>query len=1007
MWFSKKGLLFVLALIVTVSCGSLSTNVSANAGLSSSPSSLNFGSVSVNTTGTATVTLTNGGHQGVTILRASATLPQFAVAGPSLPLTVAAGESVTFQVTFRPDSAKTFAGSLSFNVDRTSGGMKTVTVTGTGIPTTAPSSPTYLLSPSTSTVSFGNVNVGSSSNQTVKFTNVGNSTVNISQVNTAGLGFSTSGITLPLNLAAGQSASLNLAFTPATAGSATGSVSVVSNASNSPATITLSGAGVQPQISVVPGSVSFGSVTDGTTNTQTVMVSNPGSTNLSVSQATVSGTGFGVSGPGLPLTLAPGKSAAFTVSFGPTTTSSSTGSVALVSNAPTSPTKVALSGTGAAASVQLSASPSSLSFGNVNVGSSSSRTVTLSNNGNSTASVSQVAVSGTDFTASGVTTPFNLTAGQSTTFTLQYAPTAAGTDSGNVSITSNATNSPTQLALTGSGVQSSGPLAAFPGAQGAGALSVGGRGGKVYEVTNLNDSGTGSLRACVEASGPRTCVFRTGGTIVLSSSLHILNPYITIAGQTAPGGGIQITNSSTCNVSANCDLIRIGTHDVVVRYLRLRFSSETGSNYSDGLAIQSEAVPVYNTVVDHVSVAWAEWDSMDFYVGFLDNPIHNIYDVAVQYSILAEPNYVTNGASGFVVGCNVTYPQLCDANENIDIHHNFVTGTTHRNPNHAADSGRIINNLIYNTTYYQIKAAAHKDIVGNYIADGPYCCRNTAEIQTWPAASPAPTAAPDLYIAGNAANTNNFDPSANQWTGGLTGITPAPDNSDTVSSPIPATYQRTTPLAPVGVPITVDSALALASATGVLLPAYPNSQGGPGVGASAKLSDTACDGTWVANRDTLDNRYVAEFKTNTGHSGNITGPGTLPSISAGTACASSLHDGIADAWKVKYGLSTTDATLYQRTAPNGYTYLENYLNGTNPTVASNVTSTTSFWAGLTSPKARDRFVHTDCPLFGGETRPFNCSLLHLTFCDRRPSPLRHPAATLQMRLPVLIQIGRS
>jgi pectate lyase len=489
-------------------------------------------------------------------------------------------------------------------------------------------------------------------------------------------------------------------------------------------------------------------------------------------------------------------------------------------------------------------------------------------------------------------------------------------------------------------------IAAFPGAQGAGALSIGGRGGRVYEVTNLNDSDSGSLRACIQASGPRTCVFRVGGTIILKSSLIISNPFITIAGQTAPGGGIQITNSSSCNVSANCDLLRIiSGHDVIVRFLRLRFSPESGTNYSDALAIVSPSSTVSNVIFDHISVAWAEWDGTDVYQGSLTSPIAAITNFTEQYTILAEGNYTTNGSVGGVLGGCSSTPQICDAMQDLDFHHNFLTGFNHRNPNEPANQGRLVNNLVYNSNYYQMKAGAHKDFISNYIKEGPYCCRTNPEIQTWLANAPGGgSAGPDLYISGNAADSNGFNPNANQWTGGtscskcsaantLTGLAPGPDDSSSMLKiPIPTTYRRTTPLPVVGVPITNDSALKLATSNGILLAAYPNSQGNPGVGASAKLNDVVCDGTWVANRDSLDATYVAQFINNTGHSRNITGPGTLPALATGRPCASSLHDGIADQWKIKHGLSTTNKTLYKAIAPNSYTYLENYLNGTDPNV---------------------------------------------------------------------------
>src|SRR5262245_263844 len=101
---------------------------------------------------------------------------------------------------------------------------------------------------------------------------------------------------------------------------------------------------------------------------------------------------------------------------------------------------------------------------------------------------------------------------------------------------------------------------AFPGAEGFGAETVGGRGGVVLEVTNLNDSGPGSLRQAIEVRGPRIVVFRVDGTIENKSPLQIEHPHLTIAGQSAPGGGITLRGEE----------VRVQTHDVVIRHLRIR-----------------------------------------------------------------------------------------------------------------------------------------------------------------------------------------------------------------------------------------------------------------------------------------------------------------------------------------------------------------------------------------------------------------------------------------------------
>jgi hypothetical protein len=247
----KEGLLSALGLILLISCSSLDTpTVSANAGLSASPASLNFGSVSVNTTTSAsTIRLTNSGHQSITILQASASLPEFALTGPSLPTTVAVGNSATFQASFRPDSAKTFSGSLSFTLDRTSGGMKTISVTGTGAGST---STTSQLAVSPTGASFA-VNVGSSQSQQVTVTSTGAATLSITQANVTGTGFSVSGLTLPLNLPPGQSSSFKVTFSPTAVGSDTGSVLLASNTPSSPTRIALTGVAVQPTSTGVTG----------------------------------------------------------------------------------------------------------------------------------------------------------------------------------------------------------------------------------------------------------------------------------------------------------------------------------------------------------------------------------------------------------------------------------------------------------------------------------------------------------------------------------------------------------------------------------------------------------------------------------------------------------------------------------------------------------------------------------------------------------------------------------
>jgi hypothetical protein len=235
-------------------------------------------------------------------------------------------------------------------------------------------------------------------------------------------------------------------------GTATGSVVVTSNASNPSLTIPLSGVGMQPQISAVPVSISFGSVALKLSNTQTLTIRDSGNANLTLSQATISGSGFTLSGPILPATVTPGQSVAFTVRFSPVVTGTATGTVSIGSNAPQSPLTLPLSGAGVTQSLQLSATPSSLAFGNVTQGSSSGQTVTLTNTGNSSVSASKLTSSSSYFSISGPVPPVTLAPGQTASFSVTFAPTITGSLSGSVSVTSTATNSPLSIPLSGAGL---------------------------------------------------------------------------------------------------------------------------------------------------------------------------------------------------------------------------------------------------------------------------------------------------------------------------------------------------------------------------------------------------------------------------------------------------------------------------------------------------------------------------------------------------------------------------
>ena len=254
---------------------------------------------------------------------------------------------------------------------------------------------------------------------------------------------------------------------------------------------------------------------------------------------------------------------------------------------------------------------------------------------------------------------------------------------------------------------------AFPTAQGFGTETPGGRGGIVCEVTNLNDSGTGSLRTCLNATGPRTVVFRTGGTIEVKSPIVVTNPYLTIAGQTAPGGGITLKTDPGFRAGP----LEIRSHDIIVRFLRFRPGpSETPSEGRRGLLITEGS---YNVVVDHSSVSWATDENVSVIDGAHDITFsHNIISEGLSYSTHPEGEH----SKGLVIsGKNYS---STEQTKNVSIHHNLFAHNRERNPlNSSYGLVDVVNNVIYNygnkaTSVSDVLAMTPINFVSNYVKAG-------------------------------------------------------------------------------------------------------------------------------------------------------------------------------------------------------------------------------------------------------------------------------------------------
>src|SRR3989344_3539020 len=323
--------------------------------------------------------------------------------------------------------------------------------------------------------------------------------------------------------------------------------------------------------------------------------------------------------------------------------------------------------------------------------------------------------------------------------------------------------------------QSAANLPVFPGCQGFGCETVGGRGGQVIKVTNLNDSGPGSLRAALEASGPRIVVFEVSGTITLSRDIGISNPYITIAGQTAPSPGITLKNFG----------ISPSTHDILIQHIRVRVGDQGGNGDLDAVGdiFNPKRDEVYNIVLDHLSLGWSNDEIIGSYAS----------NLTISDSILSEALHDANHYDGKPHSKAVL---VGERSRNVSIIRNLFAHNNDRNPYYKGDtSGAVINNVIYdggsqtdilNGRQYgeTLPQKVYYAVVGNRYIKGlswndPNTHSYAVRVLDIPPGSKlyhtdnladSPLRGFRVMIASNAAGGSNFDPTVTTWPAELPAI---------------------------------------------------------------------------------------------------------------------------------------------------------------------------------------------------------------------------------------------
>jgi len=440
---------------------------------------------------------------------------------------------------------------------------------------------------------------------------------------------------------------------------------------------------------------------------------------------------------------------------------------------------------------------------------------------------------------------------------------------------------------------------AFPGAEGFGKNTTGGRGGRVIRVTNLNDAGPGSFREAINATGPRIIVFEVSGNIELKSSLNIRNGDLTIAGQTAPGDGICIQDYE----------VVVDADNVIIRYMRFRLG-DRARRESDALWGRYHQ----NIIIDHCSISWSIDEASSFYF----NKNFTMQWCFITESLNKSFHEKDNHGYGGIWGGN-----------NVSFHHNLIAHHNSRNPRFnggvrsginpgpfgaAGENVDFRNNVVYNwgdNSSYGGENGNH-NMVNNYYKPGPGTSANRQRRILEVSMDGNPTLNPPghgkFFIEGNFM-FNNSSVSADNWNGGVDLRPGVVLNNARATTPFPfdTITQHT---------------------------------------AAVALEKVLLYGGCSLKRDAIDLRIVEEVRNGTatfsgsktgkrGHIDSQTDVGGWPVLNSLPAPVNAAGDGIADAWKITKKLDVSKNVANGRNLSTAYDNIEVYLNSLVETITNN------------------------------------------------------------------------